>query len=165
MQKFFLNGETSIAICKLLRYIIIITLITERGKEMKAMMMRGCLYALLLLLCGCYFDDNNYLTPRDFATRLEEAGIKVTSVRDVPGAPFKATSGAAVMVEKSEIGIYKYDRSSKVQRERISKRKRTGRAYINGIPYPVEVHGSFMFLGLEKNPRKHDIIKVIRRFY
>jgi hypothetical protein len=85
-------------------------------------------------------------------------------VIDIPGAPFKATSGIAVMVENSEIGVYKYDRTSKVQNERIERRKRTGRAYINGIPYPIEVHGSFMFMGLEKNPRKHDIIKVIRRF-
>lgn len=116
------------------------------------------------LLSGCYSDDNNYLNPRDFAPRLEAQGIKVTSVRDLPGAPFKATSGAAMMVAGSEIGVYKYDRTSKVQSERVAKRKRTGRVYINGIPYPVEVYGSFMFMGLEKNRKKHDILKVIRKF-
>ena len=131
---------------------------------MKDLSVTAILCGILCLLSGCFSDDNNYLTPRDFPTRLEEAGIKVVSVRDIPGAPFKATSGIAVMVENSEIGVYKYDRTSKVQKERIERRKRTGRAYINGIPYPVEVHGSFMFMGLEKNPRKHDIIKVIRRF-
>ena len=127
--------------------------------------------AKVLLLCmaalfigGCALDDNNYLRPEDFAPRLEQAGIKVTSVRPLPGAPFKATSGAAVMVEGSEIGVYKYDRTSKVQADRIAQRKRAGRTYINGIPYPVEVYGSFMFLGLEKNPRKRDILKVIRKF-
>ncbi len=132
---------------------------------MKALKLTAACAAALLMLCGCYSDDNNYLTPKDFAPRLEEAGIKVHSVRDIPGAPFKATSGVAIMVENSEIGVYKYDRTSKVQAERIAKRKRTGRTYINGIPYPVEVHGSFMFMGLEKNIRKHEIIKVIRRFY
>ena len=132
---------------------------------MKDLSVTAILCGILCLLSGCFSDDNNYLTPRDFPTRLEEAGIKVVSVRDIPGAPFKATSGIAVMVENSEIGVYKYDRTSKVQKERIERRKRTGRAYINGIPYPVEVHGSFMFMGLEKNIRKHEIIKVIRRFY
>jgi len=122
----------------------------------------ACLFACLA--GGCASEDNNYLRPEDFAPRLEEAGIKVTSVRPLPGAPFKATSGAAVMVEGSEIGVYKYDRTSKVQAERVAKRRRTGRTYINGIPYPVEVYGSFMFLGLEKNPRKRDILKVIRKF-
>ena len=116
------------------------------------------------LLSGCYSDNNNYLSPRDFVPRLEEQGIRVASVRDLPGAPFKATSGVAIMVAGSEIGVYKYDRTSKVQSERIAKRKRTGRVYINGIPYPVEVHGSFMFMGLEKNRKKDDIIKVIRNF-
>ena len=127
-----------------------------------AAVLLACLIACLA--GGCASEDNNYLRPEDFAPRLEEAGIKVTSVRPLPGAPFKATSGAAVMVEGSEIGVYKYDRTSKVQADRIAKRKRTGRTYINGIPYPVEVYGSFMFLGLEKNPRKRDILKVIRKF-
>ena len=122
------------------------------------------MFITAFMLSGCFSADNNYLTPRDFAPRLQEHGIKVTSVRDLPGAPFKATSGAAIMVENSEIGDYKYDRTSKVQEERLRKRERTGRVYINGIPYPVDVHGSFMFMGLEKNPRKRDILKVIRRF-
>lgn len=119
---------------------------------------------VLLLAGGCFSADNNYLRPEDFASRLEQAGIKVSSVRPLPGAPFKATSGVAVMVEGSEIGVYKYDRTSKVQADRIAKRGRTGRVYISGIPYPVEVYGSFMFMGLEKNTRKRDILKVIRAF-
>ena len=130
---------------------------------MKTLFLILFLSAGVLFFSGCQA-DNNYLTPRDFAARLEDAGIKVTSVRDLPGAPFKATSGAAIMIEGSEIGVYKYDRSTKVQTERIARRQRTGRVYINGIPYPVEVYGSFMFMGLEKNVRKRDILKVIRAF-
>lgn len=122
------------------------------------------LFGMVFLSGGCFSGNNNYLSPRDFASRLEAQGIRVTSVRDLPGAPFKATSGAAMMVAGSEIGVYKYDRTSKVQNERVAKRKRTGRIYINGIPYPVEVHGSFMFMGLEKNRKKHEILKVIRDF-
>lgn len=130
---------------------------------MKTLFLILFLSAGVLFFSGCQA-DNNYLTPRDFAARLEDAGIKVTAVRDLPGAPFKATSGAAIMIEGSEIGVYKYDRSTKVQTERIARRQRTGRVYINGIPYPVEVYGSFMFMGLEKNVRKRDILKVIRAF-
>ena len=130
---------------------------------MKEFFPAALLLFVTFFLCGCAA-NNNYLSPRDFVPRLEEAGIKVTSVRDIPGMPFKATSGAAIMVDGSEIGVYKYDRSSKIQSERIEKRRRTGRVHINGIPYPVEVYGSFMFMGLEKNPRKRDILKVIRSF-
>ena len=60
---------------------------------MKALSVAVILSATLLMLSGCYSDNNNYLTPKEFPLRLEEAGIKVTSVRDIPGAPFKATSG------------------------------------------------------------------------
>jgi hypothetical protein len=131
---------------------------------MKKWCMGAVCLLLMLILSGCFSEDNNYLNPRDFAPRLQEAGIAVEGVRDLPGAPFKATSGAAMMVDGSEIGVYKYDRTSKVQSDRVAKRKRTGRVYINGIPYPVEVHGSFMFMGLEKNRKKHEILKVIRNF-
>ena len=44
----------------------------------------------VLLNGGCFSADNNYLKPEDFAVRLEQAGIKVSSVRPLPGAPFKA---------------------------------------------------------------------------
>ena len=141
---------------------VVSSTLRKKGMKRTAAVLLACLIACLA--GGCASEDNNYLRPEDLAPRLEEAGIKVTSVRPLPGAPFKATSGAAVMVEGSEIGVYKYDRTSKVQADRIAKRKRTGRTYINGIPYPVEVYGSFMFLGLEKNPRKRDILKVIRKF-
>ena len=122
------------------------------------------LLAVLLAAAGCVEVNNNYLEAKDFADYLRRDGIPVESVRELPPDPFRASSAVAIMVEGSEIGVYKYDRTSKVQSDRVAKRKRTGRVYINGIPYPVEVHGSFMFMGLEKNRKKHEILKVIRDF-
>ena len=103
--------------------------------------------------------------PEDFAVYLEREGVKVEGVRPLPGEPFRATSGCAVKVADCEVGVYKYDRSSTVQDKRVKKIAEEGRTYIQGIPFPVEVRGSFMFLGLEKNPQKHQIIKVIDKFY
>ena len=117
-----------------------------------------------VLLAGCFAPNNNYLEAQDFAGCLKRDGLPVGEVREIPPDPFRANSAVAIKVGESEIGVYKYDRTSKVQEERLRKRERTGRVYINGIPYPVEVYGSFMFMGLEKNPRKRDILKVIRRF-
>jgi len=116
-------------------------------------------------IAGCAEFDNNYLQPREFATYLERNGVKVEGVRPLPGDPFRATSGCAVTVAGSEIGVYKYDRTSTIQNKRITRIGQTGRTYIEGIPFPVEVRGSFMFLGLEKNPEKHEILKVIDKFY
>lgn len=117
------------------------------------------------ILAGCVGYNNNYLRPEDFAAYLERNGVKVEGTRVLPGDPFRATSGCAVIVAGSEIGVYKYDRGSSVQEKRINRIAEEGRTYIQGIPLPVEVRGSFMFLGLEKNPQKHKILEVVDQFY
>ena len=121
--------------------------------------------AAAAFLAGCASFDNNYLRPEDFAAYLERNGIKVEGTRPLPGDPFRATSGCAVKVDGSEIGVYKYDRSSSVQDKRITRIEEEGKTYIQGIPFPVEVRGSFMFLGLEKNPQKRRILEVVDKFY
>ncbi|MPM91074.1 hypothetical protein SDC9_138199 [bioreactor metagenome] len=117
------------------------------------------------ILAGCVGYDNNYLRPEDFAAYLERDGVKVEGTRSLPGDPFKASGGCAVMVAGSEIGVYKYDRSAAVQEKRINRISEKGRTYIQGIPFPVEVRGSFMFLGLEKHPEKRKILEVVDKFY
>ncbi|MDR0932777.1 MAG: hypothetical protein LBM70_07160, partial [Victivallales bacterium] len=112
--------------------------------------------ASIVMFTGCATAyNNNYLRPEDFAAYLERDGIKVDSVRPLPGEPFRATSGCGISVAQCEVGVYKYDRTSSVQNRRIDKIALEGRTYIQGVPFPVEVRGSFMFLGLEKNPQKH----------
>ena len=128
------------------------------------------MYAVPVLLAaaaisGCAGYDNNYLQPQEFAIYLERNGVKVQGTHPLPGDPFRATSGCAIKVADSEIGVYKYDRSASVQNKRITRIGKMGRTYIEGIPFPVVVRGSFMFLGLEKNPEKHKILKVIDKFY
>ena len=120
---------------------------------------------LAAIFTGCATYDNNYLRPEDFAAYLEREGVKVEGTRPLPGEPFRATSGCAVKVADCEVGVYKYDRSSNVQEKRIEKIAEEGRTFIQGVPFPVEVRGSFMFLGLEKNPQKRRILEVIDRFY
>ncbi|MCQ2377953.1 MAG: hypothetical protein MJ016_01930 [Victivallaceae bacterium] len=126
----------------------------------------GILAAALTLLFGvvsCAV-ENNHLRPEDFADYLKRADIQVDNVRPLAPDPFRASSGVAILVAGSEIGVYKYDTSARVQAKRIERLKETGRTYINGIPYPVEVYGSFMAMGLEKNVRKHQIREVLHRF-
>jgi len=117
----------------------------------------------LMLFCGCVV-DNNYLSTGEFGAYLEKDGIKVEKTRELRPDPFRATSGTAYLIAGSEIGVYKYDQTSKIQQDRLARIKEKGRTYINGVPYPVEIYGSFMFFGLEKNPRKRDIMKTIRKF-
>ena len=118
---------------------------------------------LMLLVGGCAV-DNNYLRPADFADYLRRDGIEVTNVRELRPDPFRATEGAAVTVEGSEVGVYKYDQTAHVQVERLKRIAKEKRLYIIGIPYPVEVYGSFVFFGLDRNPAKRRILKTIKKF-
>lgn len=119
--------------------------------------------AAVTVFSGCAV-NNNYLQPSDFAERLRKDGVEVTATRPLLPDPFRATSGAAISVGNGEIGVYKYDNTSKIQKKRLEQVAESRRLYINGIPYPVVVHGSFVFFGLEKNSKKHDILRSIRRF-
>ena len=122
------------------------------------------LAAVCCMFAGCATVDNNYLRPEDFAGYLTRAGIKVDGVRSLLPDPFRATSGCGIMVDGSEIGVYKYDRTSRVQRKRLERLAEQGRTYIQGIPYPIVVRGSFMIMGLEKNKQKRAILRVFDTF-
>ena len=79
----------------------------------------GSTFSAAAVLSGCASYDNNYLRPEDFAAYLERDGVKVDGTRPLPGDPFRATSGCAIMIDGNEIGVYKYDRSSSVQEKRV----------------------------------------------
>ena len=121
---------------------------------------------LTLLAAGCAV-NNNYLRSEDFAEYLRRDGFEVQKVRKLQPEPFRASEGAAITVagaEGSEIGVYKYDQTARVQVERLKRIAREQRLYIVGIPYPVVVHGSFVFFGLDRNPAKRKILKTIKKF-
>lgn len=118
---------------------------------------------VMLLLAGCAV-ENNYLHPEDFADYLRRDGIEVESVRKLRPDPFSASDAAAVKVADSEIGVYKYDVTARIQRERLDRIAKEKRLYIVGIPYPVKVYGSFVFFGLDRNPAKRKIIGTIEKF-
>ena len=114
-----------------------------------------------MLSAGCAV-NNNYMQPDDFAERLRKDGVEVAGSRPLPPDPFRATSGAAIRVGNGEIGVYKFDNTISIQKKRLEQIAGSRRLYINGIPYPVVVHGSFVFMGLEKNSKKH--VKTARSY-
>ncbi len=123
----------------------------------------GC----LLMSTGCSTSDNknNYLRPEDFAVALTRAGLKIERANRLDPAPLNATEAIELKIAGSGIGVYKFDRSIRVSRERLERIKKAGRIYFNCIPYPIyEVHGSFIVVGLDKNPEKHRILEVLRNF-
>ena len=121
-------------------------------------------FLLVLALTGCRSAGNNYLEARDFAEYLKRDGVPVSNVRQIPADPFHASSAVAILVGDSEIGVYKYDNTAGAQRRRLKWIENEKRLYINGIPYPVRIYGSFVFFGLERNPAKRKILRTIEKF-
>ena len=117
----------------------------------------------MLLLCGCAV-ENNHLKPDDFADCLRRSDIKVDSVHPILPDQIKASAACAVRVDGSEIGVFKYDVSVKAQRNRLERIAQTRKVYFIGMPFYAYVHGSFVFIGLDKCKQKHEVIKAIKKF-
>ena len=129
--------------------------------------MKRCMWfltvPLMLLITGCSV-NNNHLRPEEFAEYLRRDGIEVEGVRKLMPDPFRASDAAGIKVAGSEIGVYKYDTTARVQRKRLARIADEKRLYIIGIPYPVKVYGSFVFFGLDRNPAKRKIFRTIEKF-
>ena len=76
---------------------------------------------LLLTTAGCLAPHNNYLEASDFVSLLKKEGLPVGEVRVIPAEPFRASTAIAIKVGDSEIGVYKYDRTSDMQKSRLEK--------------------------------------------
>ena len=121
----------------------------------------------VLLLNGCAWmeNENNYLKPTDFAIALHKAGIKIEQVNPLSPIPLNATEALELKIAGSGIGVYKFDRTARANRERLERIKKSKKIYFNCIPFPIyEVHGSFIVVGLDKNREKHRILEVLRNF-
>jgi hypothetical protein len=121
-----------------------------------------CLVAVLVSGCAV---ENNHLTPDDFSDCLRRSGVKAEAAKPWPRPDMlKADSACSVRVGESDILVFKYDISSRAQRERIERIKQTRRVFVSGLPFYAYVQGSFVFLGLDKSKQKHEIIRAIKRF-
>ena len=120
-------------------------------------------FAAAFLLTGCAV-ENNHLSPADFADCLRRNDIRIEASRPLSPDPFRASSGHAFQIGDTEIQVYKFDVSSSVQRKRLDGIADSRKVYVIGIPFYAVVHGSFVFVGLDKNKQKHEIMKAIKSF-
>ncbi len=120
--------------------------------------------ALSLFLFSCTTVENNYRSSRDFASHLVANGVPVEYMQPAVPGPLKATEGVILRIAGKDLGVYKFDKNAKVQRERLEKIKDEGAVYFLGAKYVAIVSGSFVLIDAEKNPRKDDIIKAFKTF-
>lgn len=139
--------------------------ISMEGSIVQGILKKSILSVFLtaVLAGGCAV-HNNHLTPEDFARHLVDSGVPVRQAQRLSPDPFRANEALAIDIDGQEIGIYKFNQDTDLQRRRLEKIREEGCTYIIGTKYPVVVHGSFMLLGVEKNPRKKEILKAFKSF-
>ena len=107
---------------------------------------------------------NNHLTLIDFATHLYESKLNVIQVQPIREDVLRATSACAILIDKDEIGVYYFNTDVEQQRKIIAQYNEDGFVYILGFRFPVFMAGSFVLTGVEKHPKKKEIVEALRSF-
>ena len=107
---------------------------------------------------------NNHLSLLDFANHLYNSKLNVIQVQPIRADVLRAMSAAAILIDKDEIGVYYYNVDVEAQRNIIAKFHKDGFAYILGFRFPVFIAGSFVLTGVEKHPKKKEIVQALRNF-
>ena len=107
---------------------------------------------------------NNHLNLMDFARHLYNSKLNVIQIQPIRADVLRAMDAAAILIDKDEIGVYYYNVDVEAQRNIIAKFHKDGFAYILGFRFPVFMAGSYVLTGVEKHPKKKEIIKALRNF-
>ncbi|MDD3154066.1 MAG: hypothetical protein PHS41_04305 [Victivallaceae bacterium] len=135
--------------------------------EIFAKMKAGTVLLLAVVLVfagGCAVSRNNHRSMAEMVNHLKSSGIKITKLQPVRPEPFKASEGVALQIENQDIGLYKYDLNFEKQKTELKRISGLGYVSIQQWKLPVVINGSFLFLGVESNPKKHELLKAIDSF-
>ena len=113
--------------------------------------------------CGCSNIGNNHLTLKDFGDHLADSGLHIEQVQPLAPA-FDSDTAAAFQIAGMDIGVYKYNVNIPKQAARLKYFTEKKCLYIKALKFPLLVNGSFVVIGYEKNPRKHEIIRAVASF-
>ena len=122
---------------------------------------------LTVVCCGCYSKRaNNHLTEAAFLEHLENCGIDIDTVQYINPDVIGARRAVALKLKDNpwELGLYVFDTDRQEHRNRLDFVYENGFIYIHGNKYPTLINGSFVLIGYEKNPLKHEIIKAMESF-
>ena len=100
----------------------------------------------------------------DFAYHLEDCKLNVVQIQPIRADVLRAANAAAILIDKDEIGVYYYNTDVEQQRKLLESIYDNGFVYILGFRFPVFMAGSFVLTGVEKHPKKKEIVEALRSF-
>jgi hypothetical protein len=123
------------------------------------------LCALLLSACAWLETvDNNDLTIPDLINYFKTKGVDIQSVSLIRRDVVHADDAVSIMIADREIGIYKFNKKLKRERDKIEKAELEGFIYLVGDKKPVIINGSFLLVGYDTNPQEKQIVEVFKSF-
>ena len=124
---------------------------------------------VILVVNGCAWGryDNNYKTLDDMTRHFVNSDLGVDAVK--PVMPFfGAQSGCSLLIDGTEIGIYKYEvisgAAAKKTKAKLNDIYKKDYVFIEGLKYPVLLNGTFLLIGYETNKSRNKIIEVFQSF-
>ena len=100
----------------------------------------------------------------DLLKHFESYGVKIDKVQRLESNFFHAEEALAVEIDGKEIGLYRFDLTFSKAKRKVEMVKKKNIFYIQAIPYPAVINGSFMMINYDKHPRGKEFVKIFKSF-
>ena len=123
--------------------------------------------ALFISACSSTPDNNfknNDKKLIDLIKHFQSYGVVIESVQALESHFFHAEEALAVNIDGKEIGIYRFDLNFKKAKIKVDKVAQRGTFYIQAIPFPAVINGSFMMISHDTHKRSKEFVKIFKSF-
>lgn len=135
----------------------------KTAKFVKGLMAAGSVL-LLLLTASCETVPSN--SDRSLPELANHIVTRVGGVVEgkVFVVPVKAVDGVSLRIEGRDVFLYQYDPTKKKQKHKLDQIRKSGKLYINGIPFEAAVNGCFVMIEHQTNIKKKELLAAFQSF-
>ncbi|MBO4646769.1 MAG: hypothetical protein J5806_01270 [Lentisphaeria bacterium] len=135
----------------------------KTAKFMTGLMAAGSIL-LLLLTAACETTRAN--SDRSLPELANHIVTRVGGVVEgkVFVVPVKAVDGVSLRIEGRDVFLYQYDPTKKKQKHKLDQIRKSGKLYINGIPFEAAVNGCFVMIEHQTNIKKKELLAAFQSF-
>jgi len=132
--------------------------------------MRNFLFACcaVVFLAGCSTPEvvykNNDKKLIDLLKHFESYGVTIESIQELESSFFHAEEAVAVNIDAAEIGLYRFDLTYFKAKRKVDMVTKKGTFFIQAIPFPALINGSFMMINHDKHKRGKEYEKIFADF-
>lgn len=100
----------------------------------------------------------------DLIKHFESYGITIESIQELESNFFHAEEAIAVTIDNEEIGVYRFDLAYFKAKRKVDMVTKKKTFFIQAIPFPAVINGSFMMINHDKHKRGKEFEKIFADF-